>query len=1075
MAERENLPEAVRARLRRALDGRPCSSQPESAAVAAGHLARIMGDQDPEARHALGRRLMGTSGALAESDEAVAVGRQAVKAHPPGHSDRAKSLSDLGIALGTRFERAGAVADIDEAVTVGRQAVEVVPLDHPHRAIYCSNLGNSLRLRFGRFDAQADIDEAVAVSRQAVEAVPLDHPDRAMFLGNLGNSLGTRFGRFGAEADIDEAVAVGRRAVEAAPVDHPQRAMYLGNLGNSLRIRFDRYGAPADLEEAVAVGREAVEEVPADHPHRAMFLSGLGNSLRARFDRFGALADLDAAITAGRRAVGAVSVAHPDRAMFLNGLGSSLGTRYKRSGALGDLDAAIAVGREALAATPADHPDRAMFLSNLGTSLRARFDESGALGDLDAAIAAEREALAATPADHADRAMFLNSRALALHARYGKSGVPADLDAAVAIGRRAVEATPTDRPLRTVFLSNLGILLQTRYERSGAEADLDEAVRVQVAAAKTDSAAPSARARAGRAAGRLLASSDSGLAARMLEDAVRLLPEVAPWGLDRSDQQELLGGLSGLAGDAAALALDDMSVPAGDRAGRALGLLESGRALLLAQVMEVRGDLTDLREHHPDLARRFAEVREVLDRVPSGPVGSAGVDADPSFPGGEDRGAGDRRRVAAELGALLGEIRGLEGFASFGLPPVVEDLLAAAGPGPVVTFNVTGHRCDALLLTTRGVTALELPALTPEAVIARGLGFHRALAECSDPTADRVAAQQRVRDVLAWLWDSAVGPVLDALGFTGPACDGGEWPRVWWVAGGLLSLLPLHAAGHHTESADPGYRTRTALDRVVSSYTPTIGALGHARRHVKPPPGRDRALIVAMPWTPGLPGQGRLAAATREAARLHARLPDPVLLTAPEPEPEPETGPGDAIGPQHTIDPGADKRSTETADGIATRAAVFARLPEATIAHFACHGSSHPTDPSRSLLLLHDWQHDPLTVASLSPVSLDAARLAYLSACSTTLSLNPRLLDESIHLTAAFQLAGFPHVIGTLWQINDRYAADIADAFYTHLTDSQGNIDTDRAAQALHRTVRALRDRLPITPSLWAAHLHAGA
>jgi CHAT domain-containing protein len=72
-------------------------------------------------------------------------------------------------------------------------------------------------------------------------------------------------------------------------------------------------------------------------------------------------------------------------------------------------------------------------------------------------------------------------------------------------------------------------------------------------------------------------------------------------------------------------------------------------------------------------------------------------------------------------------------------------------------------------------------------------------------------------------------------------------------------------------------------------------------------------------------------------------------------------------------------------------------------------------------------------------------------------------------------LAGFPHVIGTLWEISDRYAADTADTFYTQLTDSKANIATDRAAYALHSTIRALRDRLPITPSIWTAHLHTGA
>ncbi|MFH8492880.1 DUF5131 family protein [Streptomyces coeruleorubidus] len=43
-----------------------------------------------------------------------------------------------------------------------------------------------------------------------------------------------------------------------------------------------------------------------------------------------------------------------------------------------------------------------------------------------------------------------------------------------------------------------------------------------------------------------------------------------------------------------------------------------------------------------------------------------------------------------------------------------------------------------------------------------------------------------------------------------------EWPYVWWVPGGLLGMLPIHAAGYHTDSVDDSHR-RTVMDRVVSS------------------------------------------------------------------------------------------------------------------------------------------------------------------------------------------------------------------------------------------------------------------
>jgi CHAT domain-containing protein len=161
-------------------------------------------------------------------------------------------------------------------------------------------------------------------------------------------------------------------------------------------------------------------------------------------------------------------------------------------------------------------------------------------------------------------------------------------------------------------------------------------------------------------------------------------------------------------------------------------------------------------------------------------------------------------------------------------------------------------------------------------------------------------------------------------------------------------------------------------------------------------------------------------------------------------------------------------------DGAASEAAaLLSFLPEPVL--LADPGLA---DPSRSKLLLTDHDTAPLTVISLAPVKLDHAQLAYLSACRTAITDNAKLIDESIHLTSAFQLAGFPQVIGTLWDIEDEGAATIATDFYEHLTTDvpvPGNLDSRRAAHALHEVTLALRDRLPGRPSLWAAYTHSGA
>ena len=69
-----------------------------------------------------------------------------------------------------------------------------------------------------------------------------------------------------------------------------------------------------------------------------------------------------------------------------------------------------------------------------------------------------------------------------------------------------------------------------------------------------------------------------------------------------------------------------------------------------------------------------------------------------------------------------------------------------------------------------------------------------------------------------------VGPVLEKLGFTETPMHN-SWPQVWWVVGGWLILFPIHAAGYHHPSS-----TRNTLDRVISSYAPTLKSLAISRQ-----------------------------------------------------------------------------------------------------------------------------------------------------------------------------------------------------------------------------------------------------
>jgi len=399
----------------------------------------------------------------------------------------------------------------------------------------------------------------------------------------------------------------------------------------------------------------------------------------------------------------------------------------------------------------------------------------------------------------------------------------------------------------------------------------------------------------------------------------------------------------------------------------------------------------------------------------------------------------ERRRETAEaFDRVIAEIQAVPDFDMFLRPRPVSDLAEAAADGPIIVVNVSRFGSHALILTSRGVLEpVPLKDLTPDSVYEHAVEFLTALDDISAPS----AAERRMVAVLGWLWDVVADPVLDRVGVSGPPWDE-SWPRLWWCVSGLLSFLPLHAAGHHHTRFDAV--PKTVADRVVSSYTPTIRALAHARRTRPADSGGDRGtaglggrvvVVVAMPHTPDAPD---LPGADAEAALLRQRFVDRTSTL---------------VGPEATHD------------------AVLAALPTARWAHFACHGSSDLTNPSASYLLLTDHRQRPLTVVDVARLRLDDADLAFLSACSTARP-GGRLADEAIHLASAFQLAGYRHVIGTLWPINDEDAVDLADDLYAAVAGA-GTVDT--AAAALHTVTRRLRDRWAQTPSVWASHIHSGA
>jgi tetratricopeptide (TPR) repeat protein len=947
----------------------------------------------------------------------------------------AGALVNLSAALQARYELRGSDHDLRDAVRHAREAMSLTKAGEGAYAIRAGALVNALRLESEADDDLALLDEAVALAQSAVDATPARiRVQRATRLTGLSLVLTARAELGWSAPDADAAVECLRQALALLGAAHPSSAAVTADLAVTLHARYELQGQVADLDEAVRRGREAAGLTRAGHPDRARYLSNHGAALHSRFEVAGDSADLDAAVEVLREAVDATPPADARRAARWANLSSALRERHAVLGARADAAEAVAAARAAAGAVPAGHADRPSYLTKLALALAAESDaasDSGAASDPAPGLLAQArsvlaEAIAATPLASPAYLDRMSNQAGLLMRLFERTGAGELLDEAIAVIGQVVAAAPADRPGLAAHESNLGRALYLRSERTGADADRAAAESAFRSAAGRLAASPAARAGAARGwASAAAARRDWPAAVQAGTQAIEMIARVNR-GLARQDQERRLSASQGLASMAAACCLQ-----AGDLA-RAIELLDQGRGVLFSQALDMRSDVSGLADADADLAGRFTAARSRLDA----PLGD-----DASF--GPARGARSRalaqerrRTAAAEFEDVISDIRHRPGFERFLLAPSLPQLRQAAFAGPVAAINVHAIRSDALILTAARAVTVGLPALTPDAVGEQAVKLFAAIEDAvgGGHAGSRREAQLAITDVLGWLWDNVAEPVLRQLDDDGlwDHYDGGR--RLWWCPTGALAYLPLHAAGR-LSAGGRGGTSRSVLDHVVSSYTPTIRALAGARQPMAPArTGPPQVTVVAMPKTPGQPD---LPHALSEAKLLDAAFPGQVRTL---------------IGPQ------------------AVRDSVLAALASRPWAHLACHGSTDIERPAESALLVQDYQTSPLTVTDIARLRLRGAELAYLSACDTA-QPGVRLLDESVHLASAFQAAGYRHVIATMWPVWDSAALRAARSVYTALARTGSAAD---CARAVHATVRAARDRAPATPSAWASLVHYG-
>jgi CHAT domain-containing protein/Tfp pilus assembly protein PilF len=165
---------------------------------------------------------------------------------------------------------------------------------------------------------------------------------------------------------------------------------------------------------------------------------------------------------------------------------------------------------------------------------------------------------------------------------------------------------------------------------------------------------------------------------------------------------------------------------------------------------------------------------------------------------------------------------------------------------------------------------------------------------------------------------------------------------------------------------------------------------------------------------------------------------------------------------------GAPSQAYVGADATEERAKSAAK--EASLLHFACHGIADedspldsalalsfpkPWEPGRDNGLLQAWE-------IFEQVRLDAD-LVTLSACGT--ALGQEMSGEGIvGLTRAFQYAGAPSVLASLWGVNDESTARLMQRFYASLRKGMAKDAALREAQ-----LAMMRRPASSHPYHWAA------
>lgn len=156
----------------------------------------------------------------------------------------------------------------------------------------------------------------------------------------------------------------------------------------------------------------------------------------------------------------------------------------------------------------------------------------------------------------------------------------------------------------------------------------------------------------------------------------------------------------------------------------------------------------------------------------------------------------------------------------------------------------------------------------------------------------------------------------------------------------------------------------------------------------------------------------------------------------------------------------------------ATRPALDSAITLAGVTHFAGHAVFDEIQPERSYLVLAAQGGAPgrITAGELARLDLRHVRLVVLAACRTARSA-PNWTGQPTGLSDALLAAGVGGVIGSTWDVDDRFTAALMTEFHRRYQRSH---DGSRALREAQLALLRSPDSALRSPAAWAGFRYTG-